>query len=202
MILLWKIFFVTLVAASLLFLAWILYYPKPEPQNQGEALNRMIALQEDGRYEEAVKTIQRWLQNDRRDVSRDGWMYHQIAMVYIIEASKKPETRGVSIHQAELNLEKSLSLHDQQQTEDTNPGLYGIGGGYELLGDLSEAGKCNLYEKAETLFERQVPLIKGDTYTAYGTTIPLEPLRAEVRKHLDAVRKKLSTSGCPANVKQ
>jgi len=200
--LIWKTFFLTLVAASLLFLAWILLYPKPEPQNQGEALNRMIALQEDGRYEEAVKTIQRWLQNDRRDASRDGWMYHQIAMVYIIAAYKKPETRGDSIHQADLNLEKSLSLHDQQQTEDTNPGLYGIGGGYEVLGDLSDTGKCNFYEKAQLLFERQIPLIKGDTYTAYGTTVPLEPLRAEVRKHLAAVRQKLSSSGCPANVKQ
>ena len=202
MALTWRVFFFTLFAASILFLAWILYYPKPAPRNQGEALNRMITLQDDGRYDEAVKTMQKWLQNDRRDVSRDGWMYHQIAMVYIIEAYKKPEIRGASIHQAEVNLERSLILHDQQQTEDKSPNLLEIGGGYEVLGDLSDAEKCNFYEKAQLLFARQLPLIKGDAYTAYGTTVPLEPLRAETREHLAAVRQKLSNAACSVGLKQ
>jgi tetratricopeptide (TPR) repeat protein len=197
--LIWKTFFFALVVTSLLFLAWILYYPKPEPQNQGEALSRMIALQENGRYDESIQTIKRWLQNNRRDPSRDAWMYHQIAMVYIIEAYERPKTRDNSIRQAEVNLERSLSLHDQQETEETSPDLLGIGGGYEVLGDLSDTEKCKFYEKGQLLFERQLPLIKGDTYTAYGTTVPLEPFRAEVRKHLDAVRQKLSNAGCPTN---
>ena len=68
--------------------------------------------------------------------------------------------------------------------------------------DLPVAEKCKFYAKAQQLYERQLPLIQGDTYTAYGKTFPLEPLQADVKKHLDAVRQKLSSSGCPANVKQ
>ena len=202
MTLIWKTFFLTLSVGSLLFLAWILYYPKPAPQSAGEAVTRMTVLQEDGRYDEAVGTVQTWLQNRERDTSHDGFLYHQIAMVYIIESYKRPKVREDAVRQAELNLEKSLSLLDQEQSQDIGIDLFEIGGGYEALGDLPVAEKCEFYAKAQQLYERQLPLIQGDTYTAYGKTFPLEPLQADVKKHLAAVRQKLSSSDCPANVKQ
>jgi hypothetical protein len=100
----WRIFFLTIVATSLLFVGWILFYPKPAPRTQWEALDRMTVLREDGRYDEAVRTLQTWMQNDRRDASRDGLLYQQIAMVYFIKAYKRPEAREDSVHQAALTL--------------------------------------------------------------------------------------------------
>jgi|SRR5579859_2329045 len=197
MTLIWKTFFLTLSVGSLLFLAWILYYPKPAPQSAAEAVTRMTVLQEDGRYDEAVATVETWLQNRERDKSRDGILYQQIAIVYIIESYKRPKVREDAVRQAELNLEKSLSLSDQEQSQGIGTDLFGIGGGYEVLGDLPVAEKCKFYAKAQQLYERQLPLIQGDTYTAFGKTFPLEPFRAEVRKHLAAVREKLSKAGCP-----
>jgi hypothetical protein len=158
----------------------------------------MTVLQEDGRYDEAVGTVQTWLQNRQRDTARDGFLYDQIAMVYIIEAYKRPKVREDAVRQAELNLEKSLSLFDQEQSQGIGTDLFGIGGGYEALGDLPVAEKCKFYEKARQLYERELPLIQSDTYTAYGATVRLKPLRAEVKKHLDVVRQKFSNSGCPA----
>ena len=202
MTLIWKTLFLTLLAATLLFLAWILYYPKPAPRSQEEALSRMIALERDGRYDQAVKTVQGWLQDSRRDVSRDGLLYEQIATVYTAKAYKRPESREDSVHQAEQNFERALSFHEQEKSDDLGIDFFEIGGGYEALGNLSIAERCKFLQKARQLFERQLPLIQGDTYTAYGKTFPLKSLQVDVKKHLDAVRQKLSSSGCQANVEQ
>ena len=200
MTLLWKIFFLALVAASLSFVAWMLFYPKPPPLSPGEAVNRMIALQDDGRYDEAVKTVQTWMQKNPRDASRDGLLYQQIAMVYITKACKKPDSREDSVSHAGQNLEKALSLHDQEPHDGIDAELFEIGGGYEALGNLPVADNCKFYEKARELFERQLPLIQSDNYSASDRTFSLKPLQDEVKKHLDAVRQKLSSSGCPAKV--
>ena len=201
MALLWKTFFLTLVAASLLLLAWMFFYPKPAPQSPGEAVNRMIALQDDGRYEEAVKTVQTWMKKNPRDASRDGLLYRQIAMVYVLKAYKLPGTREDSVRQAALNFDNALSLHDEDHSAGLGTDLFEIGNGYEHLGDLALVEKCKFYEKARRLFERQIPLIQSETYTASGRTFSLKPLQVEVKKHLDDVRQKLSNSACPANGK-
>jgi hypothetical protein len=46
------------------------------------------------------------------------------------------------------------------------------------------------------LLDEQLPLIKGDSYTAYGHTTPLEPVRAEVGRHLAAVEQKSAKASC------
>ena len=90
-------------------------------------------------------------------------------------------------------------LFDQQQIREDDTSLFGIGGAYEILGDMFNKDKCRLYEIGQQAFERQGPLIKGDSFTAYGKTVPLEPLRAEIRKRLDAVNKKSSAASCPVH---
>jgi hypothetical protein len=120
-------------------------------------------------------------------------------MIYIVKAYKKPTTREESIHESELNLEKSLDFLDKKQPEGIDTDLFGIGGAYEILGDLSEKDRCQFYAKARHAFVRQLPLIKGDSYTAYGKTVPLEPLRTEIKKHLEAVDEKYSRAACPVH---
>ena len=179
--------------------AWVVYHETRTPQNEKEALNRMIELQQEGRYEKAAQTMQTWMQDGRRDASRDGFMYGQIAFVYIAKAYKKPGTRDESVRRAEDNLQKALTFYEEHPQDGLTLEPFEIGGTYEILGDLSEKDKCRLYEKAHRLLVQQLPLIKGDSYTAYGHTTPLDPVRGEVNKHLDAVNDKLSKVGCQAH---
>lgn len=185
-------FLVPLVALA----AWLAYHETRTPQNQQEALNRMIELQKEGRYDKAVEVVQKWMNDGRRNVVNDDFMYGQIAMVYIVKAYKKPRSREESVHRAEENLERELRLFDKQNGGDFSVDLDEIGLAYEALGDISDKDKCRLYQKAEQDLERQLPLIKGDTYTSYGTTLSLEPLRGEVGRHLHAIDEKSSKAGC------
>jgi hypothetical protein len=115
---------------------------------------------------------------------------------YIARAYKKPRSRDASVHEAELNLEKALDIINKNKSEDIDVMLFAIGGAYELLGDISDKDERRLYVKAHELFARQLPLIKGDSYTAYGHTTPLEPVRRDVIKHFRATTEKSSRAGC------
>jgi hypothetical protein len=195
----WKFLLLTLLVPFVAVAAWFTYRETRIPQNQNEALKRMIELQREGRYDKAVQVVQNWMNDSRRDISHDGLMYDQIAFVYIAKAYKRPATRDESARRAEENLQKAVSFFDAQSRSDLTLDPFEIGGGYEIMGDLSDKDKCRLYEKARGLFEQQLPLIKGDSYTAYGHTTQLEPVRKDVRKHLNAVIEKSSKANCQAH---
>ncbi len=187
------------LVVSLTLAGWFVVASRNVPKTGTEALNRAIELQEAGRYDKAVQVLQTWMKGTSRNTSHDGFLHVQIAMIYIAKAYKKPATKDESIHEAQLNLEKSLDFVNKREPEDNSLDLDGIGGAYEVLGDLSDKDKCEFYEKAKQAFVRQLPLIKGESYTAYGKTIPLEPVRIEIRKHLDRVNEKYPSAGCQAH---
>jgi tetratricopeptide (TPR) repeat protein len=182
--------------------AWVIYHETRIPQNEKEALNRMIELQQEGRYDKAAKVMQTWMGNNRRDVSHDGFLYGQIAIVWLQKAYARRGSRDESIGRAEENLQKQLRLYEGQKHDDLSLDLFEIGRGYEVMADISDREKCRLYGKARELFERQLPLIKGDSYTAYGHTTELEPVRHDVKNHLDGVSDKLSKASCQVNISQ
>jgi hypothetical protein len=192
-----KFLVLVLVAACLVLTAWFVFRERYTPKKGSEALNWAMELQQAGRYDKAAQVLQTWMKGPSRDTSHDGFLYQQIAMIYIAKAYKKPKTRNDSIRQSELNLIEAQRLFDQQQVRDNDSSLYGIGGAYEILGDMSDKDKCRLYEIGRHTLERQLRLVVGDSFNAYGKTVPLEPLRAEIRKHLGSVNKKFSTAGCP-----
>jgi hypothetical protein len=75
--------------------------------------------------------------------------------------------------------------------------LLGIGEAYETIGDVTQKDKCQYFAKARKAFQDQLPfLIHGDSYTAYGYTTPLEPVRIAVRKHLASIEEKSTQAGC------
>jgi tetratricopeptide (TPR) repeat protein len=197
-----KFLLLLVVATCLVLAAWLAYHETRIPQNQGEVLNRMIELQREGRYDKAVQVVQNWMKDNRRDISHDEFLYQQIAIVYIAKAYKKSRSRDESVRRAEENLQKALTFFDGQSQSDLSLDPFEIGEGYEILADISDKDKCRLYEKARELFVRQLPLIKGDSYTAYGHTTQLEPVRGDVRKHLSAVNEKSSKAGCRAHSEQ
>ena len=178
-----------------MFLAsWFAYSRIRAPKNGTEALNRAIELQNAGRCDKAVEILQNWMKGKNRDTSNDGFLCIQIAMIYIARAYNEPATRNEPILKAEQNLQQSLKFLEKRGPEDNSLDLDGIGGAYQAMGDLSDRDRCRFYESAREAFERQLPLIKA--YTAYGKTLPLEPVRAEIRKHLSSVSEKSSKAGC------
>ena len=166
------------------------------PQNEKEVWERAYRLQQWGRYDAAAGVIQNWMNRGKGDASRNDFLHFEIAMIYLTKASKGHRAREESLRSAALHLGQALSIHNSEQPKDMDVMLFEIGGAYEILGDLSERGKCNSYEKAAAALERQLPLIQGDSYTAYGKTTPLEPVRADVRRHIKSVSEKLNQAGC------
>jgi hypothetical protein len=166
------------------------------PSSRGEAVTRMVQLQESGRYDAAVRVVEEWMNQHQNETSQNDFLHQQIAMVYISKAYRKQSTRNESIAKAASHLEQALNLYAATKPEDVDTSLFGIGGAYEILGDLSQEDKCRFYGKARSAFDEQLPLIKGDSYTAYGKTVALEPLRAEIRKHITSVEEKSGQAGC------
>ena len=194
-----KILSLVFLVAFVGLVIWLAYHETRIPQNQGEVLNRMIELQREGRYDKAVQVVQNWMKDSRRDISHDEFLYQQIAIVYLMKAYNRPSSRDESTRRAEENLQKTISLFNGQSLNGLSLEPFEIGRAYEFLGDISEKDKCRLYEKAHELFVRQLPLITGESYTAYGHTTLLEPVRNDVRNHLDAVTGKSSRAGCQSH---
>ena len=156
----------------------------------------MVQLQESGHYDDAVRVVEDWMNQHRSDASQNDFLHLQIAMVYISKAYHKQSTRDESLNNAASHLEQALNVYATKKPEDEDTTLFGIGGAYEILGDLSQKDKCGFYRKARSAFDEQLPLIKGYSYTAYGKTVAIEPLRAEIRKHLTSVDDKSAQAGC------
>jgi hypothetical protein len=155
----------------------------------------MVQLQQSGHYDDAVRVVEDWMSQHQNDASQNDFLHLQIAMVYISKAYYKHSTQE-SLDNAASHLEQALSIYAAKKPEDVDVSLFGIGGAYETLGDLSQKDKCRFYGKARSAFDEQLPLIKGDSYTAYGKTVALEPLRADIRKHLTSVDDKFAKAGC------
>lgn len=166
------------------------------PHSRGEAVTRMVQLQESGRYDAAVRVVEEWMNQHQNDASQNDFLHLQIAMVYINKAYRKQQTRDESVQNAASHVEQALNLYTAKKSEDMDSFLSGIGGAYEILGDLSQKDKCQFYANAQNAFEEQLPLIKGDSYTASGKTVALEPLRADVRKHLASLEEKSAQARC------
>jgi len=156
----------------------------------------MVQLQESGHYDDAVRVVEDWMNQHKNDASQNDFLNLQIAMVYISKAYHKQSTRDESLDNAASHLEQALSIYAAKKPEDVNTFLFGIGGAYEILGDLSQKDKCQYYGKARSALAEQLPLVKGDSYTEYGKTLALEPVRAEIRKHLISVDDKSAKAGC------
>ena len=196
-----KVALASLLLMGIVIAAWFLFLSREmrPPRDQNQALSRMVELQRWGFYDRAAQVGRMWMNDSRHDPSHDDFIYFEIAMVYIAKAYKKPATRYESVHQAELNLQGALRANEQAGPTEIDVMLFEIGGAYALLGDISDNQKCLFYGRSKESFVRELPLIKGDSYTAYGHTTPLEPVRADLKKHLNAVSEKYSKAGCQSN---
>jgi len=158
------------------------------PQNVNDAMTLIVNYSQRGRYDDAIRVAQVWMEKNPQDS-----LYDQVAICYLAKASKDSGHKDQWIQQAVINLEKDLAAH-KKGTVDVE--LYEVGRGFERAGDLSTNDRCLHYGRAVKAFEEEVQFIQGDSYTAYGHTTPLAPVRQENQKALERVKSKIDKAGC------
>ncbi len=161
------------------------------PEKGSEAITLMARYNQQGRHDDAIRVAQEWL--NRHPDDSGATFYEQIAITYLMKASKDSARKDEWIEQAVTYYDKDLSVH---QKKDVDLELYSVGRGFEAAGDLSTRDGCLYYERAVKAFEQEVPFIQGDTFTAYGKTIPLAPVRKENEQALERVKVKFTKANC------
>ena len=159
------------------------------PENGSDAITLMTKYNEQGRQDDAISVAQDWLRKHPNDPSHGARFYEQIALIYLTKASKDSAHREEWVRQAVTYYDRDLSVH---QREDLDLELYLVGRGFEAAGDLSSQNSCLYYERAVKDFEDEVPFIQGESYTAYGKTTQLAPVRQENEKALERVKAKFA----------
>jgi hypothetical protein len=163
------------------------------PEKGSDTISLMAKHNQQGRYDDAIVVAQDWLKKHPDDPSQAATFYEQIAITYLMKASKDSARRDEWVQQAVIYYDKDLSVH---QKKDVDLELYSVGRGFESAGDLSTRDSCLYYARAVKAFEEEVPFIQGDSFTAYGKTIPLAPAREENKQALERVKSKFYKAGC------
>ena len=163
------------------------------PRRGSETITLMARFNQQGRHDDAIRIAQNWLKKHPEDTSQNGTFYEQIAITYLMKASKDTAHKEEWIQQAITYYDKDLSVH---RKENIDIELYTAGRGFEAAGDLSTTNSCLYYGRAVSAFEEETQFIQRDSLTAYGKTIPLAPVRKENEKALERVKTKLANAGC------
>jgi hypothetical protein len=163
------------------------------PEKVSDTLSLIARLDQQGRYDETIRVAQDWMKKHPDATSHNLALYDQIAIAYLMKASKNTEHREEWIRQAVAYYDEDLSVH---QKGEIDLELYEAGRGFEMAGDLSTTDSCLYYARAVKAFEEEVSFIQGDNYTAYGRTTPLEPVRQDNEKALERVKAKFTKAGC------
>ena len=83
--------------------------------------------------------------------------------------------------------EKESSVRQEIPVDIT---FYEVGRRLEMAGDLSTASRCSYYGRAIADLQNDVQYIQGESFRAYGKTIPLAPIRSKNEEALERVKSK------------
>jgi hypothetical protein len=191
-----KVFLSVFLLVSLGFASWLIRRELRTPQNEREVMDRVIELMQEGRYQKPVQILPAWIDDPRRDASRDGLLYQEMAIAYIAKANRVATGSSQVIRPAALNFGKQLGLYNKENVTSLRLDLLEIGSAPEALADLADKDKCLHYGLAQQEFDRQSSPIPGDFYVADGRKFPLPALCRNIDKQLDAVKEKSSNAGC------
>jgi hypothetical protein len=163
------------------------------PKSLSEVVTEMTKYGKERRYDQAIRVGQDWAKKHPDDIKTNGLLYEQIAIVYLMKASKDSAHKDEWIQQAIANLDEALSVYTPKPVDFE---LHEVGLSFEMAGRMSTSGGCLYYGRAAKAFEEEAPLIVGDSITAYGKTLPLAPLRRENEKALARVKAESASAGC------
>jgi hypothetical protein len=158
------------------------------PEKLNDARKLIVNYCGHGRYDDAIRVAQGWMGRHPEDS-----LYDQIAIVYLAKASKDSAHRDQWAEQAVANFEKDLQTHKMGAVDIE---LYYVGLGFERAADLSIHDRCSYYGRAVKAFEDEVQFIQGDSYSVYGSTTPLAPVRQGNETALERVKSKFDKAGC------
>jgi len=158
------------------------------PEKLNDALTLIVDYSREGRYDDAIRVAQDWMARHPEDS-----LYDQVAIIYLSKASKDSAHKDQWAEQAVANFERDLQTHKKGAVDIE---LYYVGLGFERAADLSTHDSCSYYGRAVKAFEDEVQFIQGDSYTAYGSTAPLAPVRQGNEKALERVKSKFDKAGC------
>jgi tetratricopeptide (TPR) repeat protein len=163
------------------------------PKSASQAITLMSKYGSQGRYDEAIRVAKDWLKQHPEDSSQKGILYEQMGIAYLVKASRDAANGEKWIEQAVAYFDKDLSIDQPKGTDIMH---FTVGHDFERAGDLSSSNGCLYYARAIKAFEDEVPFLQGDSVTAYGTTVPLAPVRQENQKALESVKTKFAKAGC------
>lgn len=163
------------------------------PEESSDAISLMAKYNQQGLHDDAIRIGLEWMKRHPSDHSRDSLFYEQIALTYLMKASKDRASKDEWIRRAASYYDKDLAVHQKNQIDIE---LYNVARGFEWAGDMSTGDRCFYYTRAIRDFEDQSAFIQGDNLTAYGKTIPLAPVRRENEKALERVKGKLDSASC------
>ena len=158
------------------------------PEKVNDAMTLIVSYSERGRYDDAIRVAQDWMEKHPQDS-----LYDQVAICYLAKASNDSGHKDQWVQQAAVNFERVLAAHEK---DGVGVELYEVGRGFERAGDLSTNDRCVYYSRAVKAFEEEAQFIQGDSYTAYGHTTPLAPVRQENQKALERVKSKIDNARC------
>jgi hypothetical protein len=112
------------------------------PKTASETITLMTKYSDKGRYDDAIKLAENWLNGHPDDNA--ATFYEQIAITYLMKASKDVAHKDEWIQQAVVNYDKDMSAHQKQ---DPDIERYSVGRGFESAGDLTTSDACKYYER-------------------------------------------------------
>lgn len=163
------------------------------PEKGSDAITLMAKYNQRGRHDDAIRVAQEWLKRHPEDPLHGAMFYEQMGITYLMKASKDSGRKHEWIRQAVIYYDKDLSVH---QKKDVDLELYSAGRGFEAAGDLSTRDGCLYCGRAVRTFEQAASFIQGDSFTAYGKTISLAPVRKENEQALERVKVKFAKANC------
>jgi outer membrane protein assembly factor BamD (BamD/ComL family) len=105
---------------SLLSLVSILVACHPStPEKGSEAISLMTTLDQRGRYDEAIRMAQDWMKKHPEDSAHNWAFYDQIAITYLMKASKDPGRKEEWVQQAVDYYDKALLAHQKTDVDIT-----------------------------------------------------------------------------------
>jgi tetratricopeptide (TPR) repeat protein len=157
----------------------------------GDVGSQIVAYAKQGRFDEAVQVGQRAIQNH----PDDDFVYQQIANVYLMRAKSDTVERETWVIKAVSYLDKALSIRSNEE-DVAGVHRFQIARSLELAGDLSPAGRCSYYDRAQKLLRDRVLSLQGDNLKLEGKTFPLIPLRAENESAIGRLQTKTTSAAC------
>jgi tetratricopeptide (TPR) repeat protein len=163
------------------------------PENASAAISLMTRYNQQGRQDDALKVAQDWLKKHPEDHAHLAAFYDQIAITYLVKASKGGAHKDEWIEEAVAYYDKDLLDHPRG---DIDIEFYTVGRGFEQAGDLSTTDRCLYYRRAVKAFEDEKPFLQAESYTVDGKTFRLESVRQENDKSQERVKVKVANAGC------